>query len=195
MGRLCFGGSFNPIHHGHLIGARAVAERAGFDRIVLIPNAISPLKLAASQLAAPHHRLAMCRLAVEGDPLFEVDDLELARPGPSYTIDTARELRRRGWQTVHWLIGADAVPTLPKWHEPDALLNEVAFVVIARPGHALSRAGVPPAVAHLMDRQVETPQIEISSTEVRSRVTAGRPIRYLVPQAVADYIAHHRLYR
>ena len=195
MRRLCFGGSFNPIHHGHLLCARAVAETAGFDRVALIPNAISPLKLDAPQLAPAHHRVAMCRLAVEGDELFEVEDLELTRPGPSYTIDTARELLRRGWGQVHWLIGSDAVPLLSKWHEPDALLNEVTFVVMARPGHPLDRASLPPPLQQVYDNLVPVKQVEISATETRSRATAGRSIRYLVPPAVADYITRHGLYR
>src|SRR5215204_3176269 len=100
MRRLCFGGSFNPIHHGHLICARAAAEAAGFERVVLIPSALPPHKLDDTELASSTDRLAMCRLAVEGDPWFEVEDIELIRKGPSYTIDTARELRRRGWPDV-----------------------------------------------------------------------------------------------
>jgi len=195
MRRLCFGGSFNPIHHGHLLCARAAAEAAGFERIVLIPNSMSPLKLGANEVAAPEHRLAMCRLAVKGDDGFEVEDLELSRPGPSYTIDTARQLRRQGWDRVHWLIGADMVALLPKWHEPDALLKEVDFVVMARPGHPIPRSALPPAVQQLSDNLVRVKQIEISSTEVRSRVMAGKSIRYLVPPAVGDYIARHGLYR
>src|SRR5678815_1912728 len=102
MRKLCFGGSFNPIHHAHLICARAVAEARRFDRVVLVPSALPPHKLRADQLAPPEHRLAMCRLAAEGDRLFEVSDLELTRTGPSYTIDTARELKRQGWDAVAW---------------------------------------------------------------------------------------------
>ena len=195
MRRLCFGGSFNPIHHGHLICARAAAEAGGFDRVVLIPNALSPFKLESTNVAGPEHRLQMCRLAIEGDPLFDVDDLELTRPPPSYTIDTARELRRRGWSEVHWLIGADAVPLLPNWHESDALLNEVSFVVMARPGHPLRVDALPARFKQFIDKTVEVEQIEISSTQVRSRVTAARSIRYFVPPLVEEYITRHGLYR
>ena len=191
---LCFGGSFNPIHHGHLIGARAVAEAAGFDQVILIPSALPPHKLGASAMAPAEHRLAMCRLAVEGDSMFEVDDLELTRKGPSYTIDTARHLRARGWQEVHWLIGADTVPLLPEWHEPDALLNEVSFVVMARPGHEIQWEKLPPALRTLRSNVVSAPLIDIRATELRRRVAAGQSIRYLTPPPVCDYIAARRLY-
>ena len=195
MRRLCFGGSFNPVHHGHLICARAVAEAAGFDRVVLIPNWLSPFKLSARKLASSEHRLAMCRLAVQGDEGFEVDDVEIAREGPSYTIDTARELCSRGWPEIHWLIGADMVSLLPKWHESDALLREVAFVVMARPGHPLDWASLPSAVQPLRSQVVIAPLIEISATDIRTRVAAGRSIDYLTPPSVCEYIAHHHLYR
>ena len=194
MRRLCFGGSFNPIHHGHLIGARAVAEAAGFDHVVLVPSAFPPHKLRATGMAPAEHRLAMCRLAVEGDGAFEVNDLELTRTGPSYTIDTARELRREGWNEVHWLIGADTVPLLPQWHEPDKLLDEVAFVVMARPGYDLDWSTLPGRLRSLRDKVVEAPRVEISSSDIRRRIAEGRSIRYLTPPLVADYLLRHRLY-
>jgi nicotinate (nicotinamide) nucleotide adenylyltransferase len=138
--RVCFGGTFNPIHHGHLLCARAVAEVRGFDRVTLIPSAVPPHKSSLTgniDLASAQDRLAMCRLAVEGDPLFETNDIELHRSSPSFTIDTARELKRRGWPSVSWLIGGDVVPTLPSWHESFALLAEVQFIVMERPGSTL----------------------------------------------------------
>jgi nicotinate-nucleotide adenylyltransferase len=195
MRRLCFGGSFNPIHHGHLIGARAAAEGAGFDRVVLIPSALPPHKLSDNAIAAAEHRLAMCRLAVQADPMFEVDDLELTRNGPSYTVDTARQLRQRGWQDIHWLIGADTVPLLPEWHEPDALLREVSFVVMVRPGFELDWASLPTQLRPLRGNLVEGPRIEISASEIRRRVAAGESVRYLTPPAVEEYLLRNRLYR
>ncbi len=134
--KLCFGGSFNPPHHGHLICARAVAEAAGFHRVVLIPSARPPHK-SGDAIASAADRLAMCRAAIADDPLFEVNDLELSRDGPSYTVDTARGLLASGWSDVSWLIGGDSVANLPTWHEADALLNLIQFVVMARPGWAL----------------------------------------------------------
>ena len=195
MRKLCFGGSFNPIHHGHLLCARAVAEARGHDRVVFIPSALPPHKLDAKELVDPPHRLAMCQLATAGDGVFEVDDLELMRSGPSFTIETARELRRRGWDRVDWLIGADMVANLPKWHEPLALLREVEFVVMARPRWAYDWESLPEPFRRLQANVVEAPMVDISATAIRRRVAAGQSIRYLVPDAVADYIGAHGLYR
>jgi nicotinate-nucleotide adenylyltransferase len=194
MRKLCFGGSFNPIHQAHLICARAVAEARGFDRVVLVPSALPPHKLRADQLAPPEHRLAMCRLAVEGDPFFDVSDLELTRTGPSYTIDTARELKRQGWDAVAWLVGADMVSILPKWHQPLDLLREVELVVMARPGWSFNWESLPEPYQRLRTQVVEAPLIDLSATTIRRRVAEGRSIRYLTPDAVCQYIAARHLY-
>jgi nicotinate-nucleotide adenylyltransferase len=195
MRKLCFGGSFNPIHHGHLICARAVAEAKGFQQVVLIPSALPPHKLQATQLAAPEHRLQMCRRAVAGNAMFDVSDLELTRQGPSYTIDTARELRRQGWDRVAWLVGADMVPILPSWHKPDDLLREVELIVMARPGWSFDWGALPPPFQRLAAQVVEAPLIDISATMVRRRIQAGRSERYLTPDPVIEYITAHGLYR
>src|SRR5678815_1157287 len=195
MRKLCFGGSFNPIHHAHLLCARAVAEAKGFDRVVLIPSALPPHKLQTSELASPQDRLAMCRLAVEGEPLFEVTDLEVSRSGPSYTIDTVRMLRGQGWDRVAWLIGADMVSTLPKWHQPLELLQEAEIVVMARPGWSFDWNALPEPYRVLRERVVEAPLIDVSATTIRGRVSAGRSIRYFTPDAVCEYIAARGLYR
>jgi nicotinate-nucleotide adenylyltransferase len=194
MKRLCFGGSFNPIHHGHLICARAVAEQGGFDQVVLIPSAQPPHKPADTNLAAPIDRLAMCQLAVSGDPLFTIDDIELLRPGPSYTIETVRQFRQNGWPQVNWLIGADMAVYLPHWHETGSLLREVQFILMARPGWTLDLQAMPPEFRHLQQQIVPAPLIDISSTDIRRRLAAGQSIRYMTPPAVADYIAEKGLY-
>ncbi len=137
----------------------------------------------------------MCRLAVAGDPMFQVDDLETTRPPPSYTIDTVREFKRRGWTEVHWLIGADQVASLPQWHEADTLLAETKFVVMARPGWAFDWLSLPTPFRSLCEQVVSAPLIEISSTEIRRRVVNGRSIRYLTPDAVADRIRECGLYQ
>src|SRR5688572_30394587 len=155
MRKLCFGGSFNPVHHAHLICARAVAEAKGFERVVLIPSALPPHKLQQTDLAAPNHRLEMCRLAAAADPLFGVNDVELRRAGPSYTLETAREFRRQGWSHVAWLIGADMVPILPSWHRPYDLLREVELVVMARPGWSLNWESLPEPLRPLAANVVE----------------------------------------
>ena len=189
MRKLCFGGSFNPIHHAHLLCARAVAEAKGFDRVVLIPSALPPHKLQTIELASPQDRLAMCRLAAEGEPLFEVSDLEVSRSGPSYTIDTVRALRGQGWNRVAWLIGADMVTTLPKWHRPLDLLQEADLMVMARPGWSFDWEALPEPYRVLRERVVEAPLIDVSATTIRGRVSAGRSIRYFTPDAVCEYIA------
>jgi nicotinate-nucleotide adenylyltransferase len=193
--RLFFGGSFNPIHVGHLLCAAAAAEIAGFDRIVLVPNRQPPHKQGHTEIAAEADRLAMCRLAAAGDARFEVSEIELLREGPSYTIDSARELRRRGEPDIAWLIGADMAQYLPQWHEPAKLLAEVRFVLMARPGWPFDWLTVPAEYRHLERHVVQTPLIQISSTEIRQRVAAGKPINYMTTPAVVDYIREHGLYR
>ena len=200
MTSLYFGGSFNPIHHGHLRCAEAVAEQVGYDRVVLIPSARPPHKPDNPELAGAEDRLAMCRLALDErddtTPTFEVSDLETRRSGPSYTIDTAQQLREAGETGVNWLIGADMLLHLPKWHRPLDLLRDVHFVVMARPGWNIDWNALPPEYRHLQDHVVvDVPVIDISSTDIRRRVRQNQPIDHLVPGSVAQYIDAHHLYR
>lgn len=204
MKTLCLGGSFNPIHHGHLICARAAAEAAGFDRVLLIPTGHPPHKVAVPDLADAAHRLKMCELAINSvhshpssktDVSFAVSDLELTRSGPSYTLDTVRELRRQGWQEVWWLIGADMLNYLPKWHKHADLLNEAQFIILARPGVSIDWASLPGPVSQLRNNVVDAPLIDISSTQIRQRVRTGLNIEYLTPSPVVDYIRSCGLYR
>ena len=200
MPRLCFGGSFNPIHNGHLRCAQAVAEKGVYDRVVLIPAGAPPHKREGpsrrrSDLAPAGDRLAMARLAATTSPIFEVSDIETREPGPSYTIDTAQKLRQQGWERVDWLIGADMLLYLPKWHRPLDLLRDVNFVIVARPGWEIDWTALPPEFRHLRDHVVpDVPQIDIRATEIRRRVRAGEAIAGLVPPAVEQYIREHRLY-
>jgi nicotinate-nucleotide adenylyltransferase len=192
---LCFGGSFNPIHHAHLICARAVAEGHGDDKILLIPTGQPPHKADSTDIVAQSDRIAMCRLAVAGSTLFEVSDIEFKRDGPSYTIDTARELTRLSGQKINWLIGADMLLYLPKWHQIDQLLQEVAFVVMARPGSVIDWEALPPQFRSLRQNVVQAPLIDISASGIRKRVGAGRSIDYLTPEPVCRYIRDRGLYR
>lgn len=195
MRKLILGGTFNPIHIGHLVCSRAVAERSQFDQVVLTPTGQPPHKDEPANLAASADRLEMVRLAVANDAFFSVDDLEIRRGGKSYTRETATELRARGEKNINWLIGADMLLYLPQWRQIDQLLNEVNFIVMARPGWSIDWSALPPAFAHLKNNVVETPTISISATEIRQRVQSGLSIRYLTPDPVCRYIAQHGLYR
>lgn len=194
MSTLCFGGSFNPIHNGHLACARAVAEARGFGRVLLIPNGQPPHKGGAADLAEGKHRLAMCEGVAAEEGLFAVDDLEMRRNGPSYTIDTVRELERRGFGRVNWLIGADMLNELPKWGKAGELIQKVGFLIVARPGFEFDWARLPQSFQGLRQCVVEAPRVDVSASEIRSRVRAGEGIGELVPAVVERYIREHRLY-
>jgi nicotinate-nucleotide adenylyltransferase len=182
-----FGGSFDPVHHGHLIVGQAAAEALGLDELRFVPAREQPFKLG--QHAAPAaDRAAMLELAVQGAPRLSVERLELERPGPSYTVDTLRALvARHPGAALTLLLGADAARELEDWHEAGALPGLARIVVFARGSTAVPDS-------RLIAGVVEVPRIEISATEIRGRVRAGLPIRYWVPDAVARYVAQHRVY-
>ena len=198
-----FGGTFDPVHFGHLIVARSVAEQCGFERVTLVPTAKAPHKRDVSASAAD--RLAMLRLAIEGDDLFDVSEAELRRPGASYTFDTLTALRSQHGDSVqlHWLIGADMLADLPSWHRATEVIALARIVVACRPpwndrmGEILSELGAkfgPESADGLARGVVQTPLIDISSSSVRHRVAQGRSIRYLVPEPVEAYISSQGLY-
>ncbi len=182
------GGSFDPVHHGHLIAAGRAAEALGLSRVLLIPCAQQPLK-QQGPVAAPAHRRAMLEAAVAGDLLFAVETLELERAGRSYTVETLRELRARcPHEPFVLLLGADAAADLPRWRAADEVARLAEIAVLTRPG-------APEVASPLVRYVVATPAIEISASDIRARCLAGKSIRYLVPDAVADYIAREHLYR
>jgi len=184
------GGSFNPIHHGHLIIATRVAEALSLDRVLLIPAAVSPLKAAAG-LAPGSDRWAMVRRAVRGHPILRASDLELRRGGTSYTVDTLRALRRRYAGTLHLIVGADQAGLLPKWRSIEDVARLARLVIVERGGHSSG-----PKVPKLFKAvTVEVPLLEISSTEIRQRLRQGLSVRYLVPDAVERYLTQRRLYQ
>lgn len=191
---LCFGGSFNPIHNGHLECSRIVAKMSGVDRVLLIPSAQPPHKARQDDVASATDRLALCRLAAEGDPLFGVSDIELRRSGPSYTIDTVRELKSRGYHQISWLIGADMLMIFPKWHRARELMQEATILVMARPGVELAWSRLPEEFRGLERNLVQAPLVDISATEIRRRIRTGEPIDDLTPPRVAAYIREHGLY-
>ena len=183
-----FGGSFDPIHHGHLIVARIAAEALGLDQVRFMPARAQPLK-GGRHGADAGQRAAMVELAIAGEPRFALEAIELGRAGYSYTVDTLRALRERepGLEPV-LLLGMDAAADLPRWKESAAVLDLARVAVFAR-------AGSPVLEVPGVWRVVDVPALEISATSLRRRAAAGRSIRYWVPDAVADYVATHGLYR
>jgi nicotinate-nucleotide adenylyltransferase len=178
-----YGGTFDPIHHGHLIVAREALERLGADRAIFIPARVSPLRKTAP-IARDEIRLLMTQAAIENEPGFAVDDCELRRPPPSYTIDTVEEIRRHNANaTIYCLIGEDNVGKLTKWRRFGDLEKMVRFVV-------LDRTGQRPSHVYPVIRR----KIDISATEIRKRVATGRSIQYFVPPAVEEIIRREKLY-
>jgi nicotinate-nucleotide adenylyltransferase len=182
-----FGGSFDPVHHGHLIVARVAAEALQLDELRFLPAREQPFK--RGRHAAPAaDRAVMLELAIAGSPGFAVERAELERPAPSYTVDTLEVLRaREPAATFSLLLGADAAAELPAWHRASELPGLVRIVVFGRPGSPV------PASA-LIAGVIEVPALDISATDIRGRVRAGLPVRYWVPDAVAEYMVRHRLY-
>jgi nicotinate-nucleotide adenylyltransferase len=178
------GGSFDPVHHGHLILGRAAREELGLDTVLFVPAKLSPHK-THTRPATEEDRLTMVRLALADEPGFAVDDLELRRPPPSYTVDTLRELAARHRDAeLFLLIGTDNAGKFDTWYQPDEIARLAQVVVLQRTADAPTHAW--PVVRRLVD---------VSSTEIRRRVAEGRSIRYLTPAAVCDYIKERGLYR
>ena len=179
-----YGGTFDPIHSAHLILAREAIETLDLDKVILVPAAISPLKKAAP-VASGEVRLEMLQAAIKGEPKFEVNECELLRPPPSYTIDTVQEILRRECDaSLYCLIGEDNVEQLPQWHRFSELKKTVRFVVLDRSGKQASHP-----------YQVVQRRIDISATEIRRRVARNQSIRYLVPGSVDEIIQREQLYR
>jgi nicotinate-nucleotide adenylyltransferase len=187
-----FGGTFDPVHHGHLIVAEYVREQIGLDRVLFIPTLISPHKTDAP-VTSPAHRLAMLREGIKVNPFFQVSDMEIERGGVSYTVDTLRLMgEENATDEFFLLIGADNLMEFRSWKEPGEIVKRARLVVMNRPGFA--GAPVDPLLPGDII-QCAVPSIDISSTEIRRRVQQGLTISYLVPPPVARYIGRHRLYR
>jgi nicotinate-nucleotide adenylyltransferase len=184
-----FGGTFDPVHLGHLLVARAALEELSLDRLFFIPAAQSPFKPDGQPTPAPL-RLQMLRLALAGQTRCEVDAQELTRGGVSYTIETVRDYARRvPGADLCWLIGADHVATLPQWRDAEELARLVEFVVIPRPGQAAVEFPAP-----FRGRTLRGFPLGVSSSQIRERVRTGLPVDGLVPSTVAEAIRNARLY-
>jgi nicotinate-nucleotide adenylyltransferase len=191
------GGTFNPPHMGHLVCAQEAHSRLELDVVLLMPAGQPPHKQVADE-PGPAHRLELCRLATAKDDRLAVSPLEVDRPGPSYTVDTLRILHdHHPEDNLIFIAGGDMACSLPSWHRPEEILRLATFAVAERAG--VDRGEIAERIGSLADNgQVEffgMPRIDISSSEIRRRVAEDRPIRYLVPDEVAQYIARERLYR
>lgn len=204
------GGTFDPVHYGHLDAADAARLALGLDGVTFIPAHVPPHR-AARPRASAFHRFALLALSIEGRAGYCVSDMELTREGPSFTVDTLRDLHRRGWRPAQlfFIIGADAFAEIATWREYPAVLEAAQFVVMARPGSSLDTSQWAPELQRRM-RPAGSPDADdegvaihvvnartrdISSSQVRARIAAGESIADLVPAAAADYIAAHHLYQ
>lgn len=193
------GGTFDPPHYGHLLLAQEATWQLALDRVLFVPTRQNPLKRAKA-VSAVEHRLAMTELAVCDDARFYVSRADLDRPAPSYTVDLLRLMLREECppnSQLFFLVGADLLAELPTWHQPEEVLQLATLVVANRPGwptpdpSAIEQAF---PMAHGRLCAVKLPGVDVSATDIRCRVRAGQPIRYLTPPAVEEYIAQHRLY-
>lgn len=183
------GGTFDPIHHGHLVAASEVAQSFDLDEVVFVPTGTPWQK---SFVSPGEHRYLMTVIATASNPMFTVSRVDIDRDGPTYTIDTLRDLKaQRPEADFFFITGADAIAQILSWRNHDELWELAHFVAVSRPGHTLTTAGLPSDDVSLL----EIPALAISSTDCRARVGRGHPVWYLVPDGVVQYIAKHHLYR
>lgn len=190
------GGTFDPIHIGHLIIAQEAWLQLGLERVIFIPAHTQPLKQGEKHTPAPA-RLEMVRLATADNPHFGVSTIELERGGTSYTADTLAELHRREPDVAwHFIIGVDAINQIRHWRAPDTLIGLTRLAVAARPGYDLDLGALDaqlPGLSRAVD-MIDVPQLDIASHDLRARVAAGKPITYWIPAAVEDFITREGLY-
>jgi nicotinate-nucleotide adenylyltransferase len=186
------GGTFDPIHHGHLVAASEAAHRFDLDEVLFVPTG-QPWQKPEVAVSPAEHRYLMTVIATASNPDFTVSRVDLERAGPTYTIDTLHDLHAvSGPETdLYFITGADALAQILTWKESDELFALAHFIGVTRPGHHLSGDGLPAESVSLL----EVPAMAISSTDCRDRVRSGEPVWYLVPDGVVQYIAKHRLYR
>lgn len=185
------GGTFDPIHHGHLVAASEVQARFALDEVVFVPTGQPSFKQDQAVTLA-EHRYLMTVIATASNPRFTVSRVDIDRDGLTYTVDTLRDLKaQRPGADLFFITGADAVAQMLSWKDTDELFSMATFVAVTRPDHVMSVAGLPPDRVEVL----AIPALAISSTDVRARAGAGEPVWYLVPDGVVQYIQKHRLYR
>ena len=192
------GGTFDPIHFGHLLAAEETRTTLHLDRVLFVPAALPPHKQGLPVLPIDH-RLAMVELAIADNPAFSASTVDIDRPGPHYTIDTIRRLRdewKTGAEETFFIMGVDSLAQLPTWHQPQQFIECCRLAVVARPNYDDDLADLEAALPGLSRRLhwAPMPAIGISATDLQLRVRQGRSIRYQVPAAVAQYVSHHNLY-
>jgi nicotinate-nucleotide adenylyltransferase len=184
------GGTFDPVHHGHLVAGSEVAHRFALDEVIFVPTG-EPYQKDDRRVSPPEDRYLMTVIATASNPRFSVSRVDIDRPGPTYTIDTLKDLHKAHQDAdLYFITGADALAKMMTWHDAEELFSLAHFVGCTRPGHRLTGAGLPDGKVSL----VEIPALAISSSECRARVAAGEPVWYLVPDGVVQYIAKRRLY-
>lgn len=191
------GGSFDPIHTGHLIMAEAAREALDLDLVLFVPTAIQPLKQDRS-VTSLEHRATMVDLAIQSNPYFGLSRVDIDRPGPSYTVDTLRLLRQEYSQAAYWFIlGADALHSFPHWRDPEEILTQARLAVVRRPGIMVDIATLSRELPHLQDAidWIDAPLIDISATDLRRRAANDLSLRYRTPEPVCEYIEVNKLYR
>ena len=190
------GGSFDPIHYGHLALAEEARVALGLDQVLILPTAYQPLK-GGAHAASPLQRLHMAELACRTNPAFMPSAIEIERSGLSYTIDTLQVLRTQYSGILYFILGADALMDLPRWRAIEHILQIAHIIAVRRPGTDLDLDTLKSNLPDLEPRLtlLDGPHMHISSREIRRRVALGRPIRYLCPDAVVDYIVDQELYR
>jgi nicotinate-nucleotide adenylyltransferase len=185
------GGTFDPIHHGHLVAASEVAAQFALDEVVFVPTG-TPWQKQARDVTTAEHRYLMAVIATASNPRFTVSRVDIDRPGVTYTVDTLTDLRAQRGSGVElfFITGADALAQILTWKNTEELFALAHFIGVTRPGHTLTDDGLPADRVSLL----EVPAMAISSTDCRERVTRGEPVWYLVPDGVVQYVAKHRLY-
>jgi nicotinate-nucleotide adenylyltransferase len=185
------GGTFDPVHHGHLVAGSEVAHIFALDEVIFVPTG-QPYQKDDRRVSPAEDRYLMTVIATASNPRFSVSRVDIDRPGATYTIDTLRDLHEANGPDadLYFITGADALENILTWHDVDTLFSLAHFVGCTRPGHRLTGAGLPDGKVSL----VEIPALAISSSECRARVAAGEPVWYLVPDGVVQYIAKRHLY-
>ena len=184
------GGTFDPVHHGHLVAASEVGSRFGLDEVIFVPTG-QPWQKTDREVSPPEHRYLMTVIATASNPRFTVSRVDIDRPGPTFTTDTLKDLAaERAGAELFFITGADALAQILSWKNAEELFELAYFIGVTRPGHRLDSHGLPADRVSLL----EVPAMAISSTDCRDRVQRNAPVWYLVPDGVVQYINKHRLY-